>query len=153
MFRCNLPPALLAFCESSYRSTYNTSAICSATSQTSRTRLSVWHAGLWQVLRRFNMEEGLVQAIQALYENSSSAVPLNIQLEEFLNTTVGVCQGCLLSPIMFNLFPEKIMWKTLHNHHRSISIGGRPIATYDSPMMSTSWAAAMVNFKTSLTDS
>ena len=33
---------------------------------------SVWHAGLWQVLRCFNIEEGLVQAIQALYENSSN---------------------------------------------------------------------------------
>ena len=28
----------------------------------------VWHAGLWQVLRSFNIEEGLVQTIQALYE-------------------------------------------------------------------------------------
>ena len=25
----------------------------------------VWHAGLWQVLRSFSIEEGLVQAIQA----------------------------------------------------------------------------------------
>ena len=40
----------------------------------------VWHAGLWQVLRIFNIEEGLVQAIQALYENSISAVLLNNQL-------------------------------------------------------------------------
>ena len=40
----------------------------------------VWQAGLWQVLRIFNIEEGLVQAIQALYENSISAVLLNNQL-------------------------------------------------------------------------
>ena len=37
----------------------------------------VWHAGLWQVFRSFNIDEGLVQAIQMLYENSSSAVLLN----------------------------------------------------------------------------
>ena len=43
----------------------------------------VWHAGLWQVLTSFNTEEELVQAIQALYENSSSAVLLNSQLGEF----------------------------------------------------------------------
>ena len=42
----------------------------------------VSHAGLWQVLRSFNIEGGLVQAIQALYENSSSAVLLNSQLGE-----------------------------------------------------------------------
>ena len=32
----------------------------------------IWHAGLCQVPRSFNLKEGLVQAIQALYENSSS---------------------------------------------------------------------------------
>ena len=48
----------------------------------------LWHAGLWQVLRSLNIgeelvlrslniDEGLVQAIQALYENSSGAVILN----------------------------------------------------------------------------
>ena len=36
----------------------------------------VRHAGLWQVFRSFNIVEGLVRAIQALYENSSSAVLL-----------------------------------------------------------------------------
>ena len=49
----------------------------------------VWRAGLWQVLRSFNTEEGLVQAIKALYENSSSAALLNSQLWVFFKTTVG----------------------------------------------------------------
>ena len=73
------------------------------------------------------MHEGPVQAIQALSENSSSAALLNSQLEEFFKTIVGVRQGCLLSPVLFNLFLEKIMQETLHDHHISISIGGRPI--------------------------
>ena len=68
----------------------------------------------WQVLRSFNIEGGLVQAIQALYENSSSAVLLNSQLGEFFKSTVRVRQGCLLSPILFNLFLEKIMQDSLH---------------------------------------
>ena len=34
----------------------------------------VWHAGLWRVLRSFNVDEGLVQAIRTLNENSSSAL-------------------------------------------------------------------------------
>ena len=56
----------------------------------------VWHAGLWQVLRSFNVGEELVQAIQALHENSSSAVLLNSQLWEFFKTTVCVHQGFFL---------------------------------------------------------
>ena len=87
----------------------------------------VWHTGLCQVLRSFNIEEGLVQAIQAVFENSSSAVLLNNQLGKLFKTRVGVHQGCLLSPILFHLFLEKILQETLHDHCTSISIGGRPI--------------------------
>ena len=46
-----------------------------------------------QVLRNFNIEEWLAQAVQALYENSSSAVFLNSQIGEFFKITVGVYQG------------------------------------------------------------
>ena len=70
------------------------------------------------------MEEGLIQAIRALYENSRSAILFNSQPGEF-KTTIGVRQVCL--PILFNLFLELIMQKTLHDHHTSISIGGRLI--------------------------
>lgn len=87
----------------------------------------VWHDGLWQVLRDFSIEEGLVQVIQALYEDSNSAVLLNNKLGHFFPTTVGVRQGCLLSPVLFNLFLERIMLETLEDHHTSISIGGRPV--------------------------
>ena len=46
----------------------------------------VWPIGLWQALRSLSIY-GLVQAIQALRENSSSSVLLNSQLEEFFKTT------------------------------------------------------------------
>ena len=77
------------------------------------------------MLRGFNIEIELVQVIQALYENSNSAVLLNNQRGELLKTTVGVRQGCLHSPVRFNLFVQ-FMQKTLHNHDTPISIGGRP---------------------------
>ena len=65
--------------------------------------------------------------MQALYENSRSAVFFNSQLGEFFKTTVDVGQGCLLSPFLFILFLEKIMQETLHDNYTSISIGGRLI--------------------------
>ena len=54
----------------------------------------IWHADLWQVLRSFEIVEGLVQAILTLQENSSSTVLFNSRVGEFFETTVRVCQGC-----------------------------------------------------------
>ena len=88
----------------------------------------VWHEGLWHVMRSFGMEEGLIQIIQALYNNASSAVLLNSDIGDYFKTTVGVRQGCLLSPVLFNLFLEKIMRETLHNFNSTISIGGRTLS-------------------------
>ena len=62
----------------------------------------------------------------ALSENSSSAVLLNSQLRGFFETTIGVFQGCLLSPILFNLLLKKIMQETLHDY-TSMSTGSRPM--------------------------
>ena len=87
----------------------------------------VWHDGLWHVLRGFGIEEGLIQVIQALYSSASSAVLLNNDIGEHFKTTVGVRQGCLLSPVLFNLFLENIMRETLQDFNSTVSIGGQTI--------------------------
>ena len=87
----------------------------------------VWHEGLWHVLRGFGIEEGLIQVIQALYNTASSAVLLNSDIGDYFKTTVGVRQGCLLSPILFNLFLENIMRETLLGFKSTVPIGGRTI--------------------------
>ena len=87
----------------------------------------VWHDGLWHVLRGFGVEEGLIQVIQALYNSANSAVLLNNEIGGYFKTTVGVRQGCLLSPVLFNLYLENIMRETLLNFESTISIGGRKV--------------------------
>ena len=87
----------------------------------------VWHDGLWHVLRGFNIEKGLIQVIQTLYDHTTITVLLNNQLGEFFQT-IGIRHGCILSPTLFNLFLERIMQKTLHDHTTTVSIGSRPIS-------------------------
>ena len=87
----------------------------------------VWHAALWATMRKYNISENLVKTIQQLYDKACSAVLINGDVGEWFRTTVGVRQGCLLSPTLFNIFLERIMSEALEEHEGTVSIGGRNI--------------------------
>ena len=53
--------------------------------------------------------------IEQLYDKATSAVQMNGSIGEWFRTTVGVRQGCLLSPTLFNIFHERIMSDALEN--------------------------------------
>ena len=88
----------------------------------------VWHEALWATMRLFNINENLIRSIQSLYSEATSAVYLDNKIGEWFRTTVGVRQGCLLSPTLFNLFLERIMDDALEGHEGTVSIGGRTIS-------------------------
>ena len=87
----------------------------------------VWHDALWATMHKYNINANLIRVIETLYNKASSAVFINKTIGEWFQTTVGVRQGCLLSPTLFNLFLERIMADALEDHVGTISIGGRTI--------------------------
>ena len=87
----------------------------------------VWHAALWATMRKYNISANLVRTIEQLYDKATSAVQMNGSIGEWFRTTVGVRQGCLLSPTLFNIFLEPIMSDALEEHDGKVSIGGRNI--------------------------
>ena len=88
----------------------------------------VWHAALWATMRKYNISYSLIALIQELYSKASSAVYCNGTIGDWFMTTVGVRQGCLLSPTLFNIFLERIMTDALEGHTTSVTINGRPLS-------------------------
>ena len=88
----------------------------------------VWHAALWATMRLCNINTNLINVIQNLYDKTTSAICFNGSTGDWFRTTVGVRQGCLLSPILFNIFLERIMADALENHKSTVSIGGKTIS-------------------------
>ena len=88
----------------------------------------VWHAALWAIMRLYNINTNLINAIQNLYDKATSAVCFKGSTGGWFRTTVGVRQGCLLSPTLFNIFLERIMADALEDHKSTFSIGGRTIS-------------------------
>ena len=87
----------------------------------------VWHTALWATMRKNNISANLVRSIEQLYDKASSAVQMYGSIGEWFRTTVGVWQGCLLSPTLFNIFLKRLMSDALEEHDGKVSISGRSI--------------------------
>ena len=74
-----------------------------------------------------NISANLVCTNEQLYDKDKSQVQMNSSIGEWFRTTVGVRQGCFLSPTLFNIFLERIMSDALEEHVGKVSIGGRNI--------------------------
>ena len=90
----------------------------------------VWHEALWATMRKCIINTRIIRAIENLYGKAQSAVLFNGSTGEWFRTTVGVRQGCLLSPILFNIFLERIICKALDDHEGSFIIGRRLITNF-----------------------
>ena len=74
---------------------------------------SVWRDGLWSVMRHLGYQEKVVRILEDLYCDTLSAVRVNGGITEWFATLVGVLQGCVLSPLLFNIFLEVVLARAL----------------------------------------
>jgi len=87
----------------------------------------VWHEALWHTMAKYNINQGMTRLIQELYENAKTTVMVGNNYSEWFESTVGVRQGCILSPTLFNLFLERIMQDALENFSGGIKCTGRVV--------------------------
>ena len=84
-------------------------------------------------MRKYTISVNLVRTIEKLYDKATSAVQMNGSTGEQFGPILGVRQGCLLSPTLFNICLERIMSDALEDHDGKISTGGRNITNLRFP--------------------
>ena len=69
---------------------------------------SVWHEGMFYRLLEYGIGGKIYKLIKSLYTKSICAVKLNNHKTKPFDYQRGVRQGCILSPILFNLFLNEL---------------------------------------------
>ena len=64
-------------------------------------------------MKKYNISGNLIGVIKHLYDKAISVVIFNGSIGDWFGTTVGVQQGCLLSPTFFNMFLGRVMTDVL----------------------------------------
>ena len=88
---------------------------------------SVSHNKLWKVMEELSIRPSIIKLIRSLYKDQEAAIKVENELSEWFKIEKGVRQGCLLSPLCFNLYTEYIMRASVDNHTSGTSINGRRI--------------------------
>ena len=67
------------------------------------------HNKLWKILKEMGLPEYLTFLLRNLHAGQEATVRMGHGTTDWLQIGKGVCQGCILSPYLFNLYAEYIM--------------------------------------------
>ena len=86
------------------------------------------HNKLRKILQKMGTPEHLTCLLRNLYAGQEATVRTGHGTTDWFQTGKGVCQGCILSPCLFNLYAEQIMRNAgLEETQAGIKIAGRNI--------------------------
>ena len=71
----------------------------------------VEHKKLWKILKEMGIPDHLTCLLRNLYAGQEATVRTGHGTTDWFQIGKGVHQGCILSPCLFTLYPEYIMWK------------------------------------------
>ena len=90
---------------------------------------SVDHNKLWKILQEMGIPDHLTCLLRNLYAGQEATVRTGHGTTDCFQIRKGVHQGCILSPCLFNLYSEYIMWNAgLDEAQAGIKIAGRNIS-------------------------
>ena len=90
--------------------------------------LTVWITTNWKILKKIRISDHLICLLTNLYAGQEATVRTGHGTTDWFQIGNGVCQGCILSPCLFNLYAEYLMWNArLDEAQAGIKIARRNI--------------------------
>ena len=87
------------------------------------------HNKLWKILKEMGIPDHPTGLLRHLYAGQEATVRTGHGTTDWFQMGKGVCQGCILSPCLFNFYAEYIMRNTgLEEAQAGIKIAGRNIS-------------------------
>ena len=104
------------------------------------------HNKLWEILKGIEIPDHLTCLLRNLYAGQEATVRTRHGTTDCFQTGKGICQGCILSPCLFNLYTEYIIRNAgLQEAQAGIKPVGEISITSDMQMTPTLWHKAKKN--------
>src|SRR5574341_762996 len=108
------------------------------------------HNKLWKILKEMGIPEHLICLLRNLYAGQEATVRTGHGTPDWFQIGKGVCQGCILSPCLFNFYAEYIMRNTgLEEVQLESRLLGEISITSDMQMTPPLWQKVKRNSKAS----
>ena len=112
--------------------------------------LTVWITTNWKILQEMGIPEHQTCLLRNLYAGQEATVRTGHGTTDWFQIGKGAHQGCLLSPCLFNLYAEHIMWNVgLDEAQARIKIAGKISLASGMQMTPPLWQKAKGNWRAS----
>ena len=101
---------------------------------------------MWKILKEMEIPDHLICLLRNLYTDQEATVRTGHGTTDWFLIGKGVCQGCILSPCLFNLYAEYIKRNSgLKKHKLESRLLGEISITSDMKMTPPLWQNAKRN--------
>ena len=108
------------------------------------------HNKLWNILKEMVISDHLTCLLRNLYAGQEATVRTGHGTTDWFKIGKGVHQGCMLSPCLFNLYVEHIMWNASPDEAQAeIKTARRNINKLNRQMTPPLWQKAKRNWRAS----
>ena len=112
----------------SHKKQGNSRETSTSASLTTLKPMTLWITTNWKILKEMGIQDHLSCLLRNLYAGQEATLSIRHETMDWFQIRKGVCQGCILSLCLFNLYAEYIMQHAgLDEVQAGIKIAGRTV--------------------------